>query len=135
MQRKGRIRQFDDPQLRIGTVANDYAKQPDKAVIIAPEPAERQELTQLVRALLKHNGNLAPESRSLPIYIEQTGNARLAANYAPGGRIEFRAGDEEHGIARGSSATVVAVEAKQNQLTIHKGDGEEVTYNSALLKR
>jgi len=134
LQQQGRIRQFDDPQLRIGTVAHDYAKQAGKAVIIAPEPAERQELTQLVRALLKHNGHLAPESRSLPIYIEQTGNPRLAANYAPGDRIEFRAGNEVHGIARGSAAIVVAIEAKQNQLTIRKGDGEEVSYNPALLK-
>jgi len=131
---QGRIRQFDDPNHRVAAVAMEYAKQPDKSVIIAPEAAERQELTQLVRALLKHNGNLAPESRSLPIYIEQTGNPRLAANYAPGDRIEFRAGKEEHGIARGSSATVVAVGAKQNQLTICKSDGEEVSYNPALLK-
>jgi len=134
LQQLGRIRQFDDPNHRVAAVAMDYARQPNKTVIVAPDRAERQELTQLIRAELKSNGNLAPESRWLPIYVEQTGNPRLAANYAPGDRIEFRAGDEQHGIARGSSATVVAVEAKQNQLTIRKGDGEEVSYNPALLK-
>ncbi len=133
-QQQGRIRQFDDPNLRLGTVANEYAKRAEKTIIIAPEPTERQELTQLVRALLKHNGDLAQESRSLPVYVAQTGNPRLAANYALGDRLVFRAGNEEHGIARDSAATVVAVNAKQNQLTIRKGDGEEVSYNPALLK-
>lgn len=134
LEQQGRIRQFDNPNHRVAAVAMDYARHPDKTVIVAPDRAERQELTQLIRAELKSNGNLAPEGRSLPVYIEQTGNPRLAANYAPGDRIEFRAGNEQHGIARGSSATVVAVQAKQNQLTIRKGDGEEVSYNPALLK-
>lgn len=43
-------------------------------------------------------------------------------------------GSEVHGIARDSSASVVAVEASKNQLTIRKADGEEVSYNPALLR-
>ena len=131
---QGRVRHFDDPNLRLGTVASDYVRRPEKTVIIAPEPAEREELTKLIRSLLKHNGDLAQEDRTLPIYKEQTGNLRLATSYAPGDRIEFRAGNQEHGIASDSAASVIAVAAKQNRLTIRKSDGEEVSYNPAGLK-
>ena len=131
---QGRIRQFDDPNHRVAAVAMDYARQPGKSVIFAPDRADRQELTQLIRAELKGNGTLAAEDRSLPIYVAQTGNPRLAANYALGDTIQFQTGNEKHGIARDSSATVVAVEAKQNRITLCKGDGEEVSYNPALLK-
>ncbi len=66
--------------------------------------------------------------------MAQTGNPRLAVNYAPGDAIQFQAGNEKHGIARDSSAIVAAIEVKMNQITIRKGDGEEVSYNPALLK-
>jgi len=134
LQQQGRIRQFDDPNHRVAAVAMDYAKQPGKSVIVAPDRDDRQELTQLIRAELKTNGNLAAENRSLPIYVAQPGNPRLAANYAPGDAIQFQAENQKHGIARDSSAIVVAIEAKTNQITIRKGDGEEVSYNPALLK-
>ena len=134
LQQQGRIRQFDDPNHRVAAVAMEYVKQPGKSVIVAPDWADRQELTQLIRAEVKGTGNLAAENRSLPIYVAQTANPRLAANYASGDAIQFQAGNEKHGIARDSSAIVVAIEARTNQITIRKGDGEEVSYNPALLK-
>ena len=71
----------------------------------------------------------------MPVLVEQQGLfAKAAVNYLPGDVIQFRAGSEANGIARDSSATVVAVEPSKNQLTIRKADGEEVSYNPALLK-
>ncbi len=135
LQQQGRIREYADPHHRIAAIAMDYARQPYKTVIVAPDRADRQELTHLIRAELKSNGTLASENRSLPIYMELTSGPRLAANYATGDMIQFRAGNERHGIARDSSATVVGVDASsRNQITIRKRDGEEVSYNPALLK-
>lgn len=43
----------------------------DRAVIIAPYAHDRRELTQLIRDVLRQQGRLATESRSVPILIEQ----------------------------------------------------------------
>jgi hypothetical protein len=64
------------------------------------------------------------------------GNPRLAANYAPEDRINYRKGSpEEHGIADNSSATVISVDARSNRLTVETREGDRVSYNPALLKQ
>ena len=134
LQEQGRIREYADPNHCMAAVAIDYAAQPGRTVVVAPEKAERQELTFLSALNYNEAGVLGHESRSVPVLVEQQGLfAKAAGNYLPGDVIQFRAGSEANGIARDSSATVVAVEPSKNQLTICKADGEEVSYNPALL--
>ena len=45
LQAQGRIREYADPNHRMAAVAIDYAAQPGRTVVVAPEKAERQELT------------------------------------------------------------------------------------------
>jgi hypothetical protein len=94
-------------------------------------------LTQLIRSELQARGNLSAESRSVPVLIERDlGNPRLAANYAPDDRINYRKGSpEEYGIANNSSAIVVSVDARSNLLTVETREGDRVSYNPALLKQ
>ena len=135
LQAQGRIRDYADPNHRMAAVAVDYAAQPGRTIVIAPEKAERQELTHLIRTELQQTGILGHDRRSVPVLVEQQGLfAKAVGNYLAGDVIQFRAGSEAHGIARNSSATVVAMEASKNQLTVRKIDGEEVSYNPALLK-
>jgi conjugative relaxase-like TrwC/TraI family protein len=137
LQEQGRIHEYASPEHRLAAVALAYAGQEDRAVIVAPDPAERQELSQLIRDELRSQRRLAPESRSHSILVEQNfGNPRLAANYAPGDQIHYKAGSPaEHGIADNSSATVLSVDAHANMLTVATRDGNEASYNPALLKK
>jgi hypothetical protein len=61
-------------------------------------------------------------------------NRKIAANYAPGDIIQYRAGGLAHGIASNSAATVIAVDAKENLLTVQTADGSKVAYNPVHLK-
>ncbi len=61
-------------------------------------------------------------------------NRKVAANYAPGDIIQYRAGNPAHGIASNSAATVIATDAKKNVLTIKTADGSQVAYNPVHLK-
>jgi superfamily I DNA/RNA helicase len=64
------------------------------------------------------------------------GNPRLAANYSSGDQIYFRAGSSaEHGIANNSTAAVLSVDARANNLTVATHDGNEVYYSPALMKK
>ena len=92
--------------------------------------------TQLIRDELRQQGRLSQESRALPVWVEPNlGNPRLAANYASGDQIRYRAGSLEHGIVDNSTVTVLSVDAKTNRLTVSSRDGDEVSYNPALLKQ
>jgi hypothetical protein len=137
LQQQGRIHEYASSEHRQAAIALDYASQIDRAVIVSPDAAERRELTQLVRSELQSQGRLSAESRSVPVLVElDLGNPRLAANYAPEDRINYRKGSpEEHGIADNSSATVISVDAPSNRLTVETREGDRVSYNPALLKQ
>jgi conjugative relaxase-like TrwC/TraI family protein len=137
LRQQGRVHEYASSEHRLASIALDYASQIDRALIVAPDAAERRELTQLIRSELQAQGRLSAESRSVPMLIERDlGNPRLAANYAPDDRINYRKGSpEEHGIADNSSAIVVSVDARSNLLTVETREGDCVSYNPALLKQ
>ena len=136
LQQQGRVHEYQSPDHRLASVALDYAAQLDRTVVVAPDAAERRELTQLIRAELQSEGKLAPEGRSLPILIEQKfPNPRFAGNYQPGDEIHFRAGSPAHeGIPHNSMARVLEADTGRNTLTIETTDGGQVTYNPAQLR-
>jgi ATP-dependent exoDNAse (exonuclease V) alpha subunit len=137
LQQQGRVYQYAHPDHRIAAVALDYTAQSDRVVIVAPDPAERRELTQLIRSDLREQGKLAAESRTIPVLVEQDySNAKLAANYSPGDQIHYRTGSPSiEGIPHNSFATVLDIDAKKNLLTIETRDGEQVSYNPGQLKQ
>jgi conjugative relaxase-like TrwC/TraI family protein len=136
LQQQGRVHEYQSPDHRLAAVALDYAAHPDQTVVVAPDAAERRELTQLIRAELQNEGKLAPESHSLPVLVEQKfPNPRFAGNYRPGDEIHFHTGSPAlEGIPHNSVAHVLEVDASRNTLSIETTDGGQVTYNPAQLR-
>jgi conjugative relaxase-like TrwC/TraI family protein len=136
LQRQGRIHEYQNPNHRLAAVALDYAAHSDRTVVVAPDAAERRELTQLIRADLRSNGRLATEEHSVSVLIEQKfSNPRFAGNYRPGDEIHFRTGSPAlGGIPHNSMVRVLEVDAGRNTLTIETADGGQVTYNPAQLR-
>jgi hypothetical protein len=136
LQQQGRVHEYQSQDHRLAAVALDYAAQPDRTVVVAPDAAERRELTQLIRTELQTEAKLAPEGRSLPILIEQKfPNPPFVGNYRPGDEIHFRIGSPAlEGIPHNSIARVLEVDAGKNTLTIETADGGQVTYNPAQLR-
>jgi len=136
LQEQGRVHEYASPDHRLAAVSLAYTAQQDRAVIVAPDADERRELTQLVRDELRQQGRLATETRSISIMVKQSlANPQLAANYAPGDEIHYKTGSpNEHGIADNSTATVLSAYGCANTLTVATRDGNEVSYNPAILK-
>jgi hypothetical protein len=130
LKEQGQVHVYASSEHRLASVALAYASEHDRAVVLAPDVRERQELTSLIRDELRQQGRLSTESHALPVWVEQhLDNPRLAANYSPRDKIHYKMGSPaEHGIADNSDVTVLSVDAKANRLT-------EVTYNPALLRR
>ena len=131
------VQEYAHLEHRLAAVVRDYAAKPDRAVIIAPDAAERRELTRLIRADLQAQGKIASDSRSVLVLIEQhIGNPKIAANYSPGDQIHYRTGSPElYGLPHNGSATVVSVdESRRNTLTVETSAGERVAYDPAQLR-
>ena len=128
------MREYADPNHRNAAVALAYAENPSNTVVIAKDPAERRELNQLIRADLQALGTVAPDSRSLPVYIEkELTNPKLATQYASGDIIQYRQGSPaSQGIPSGSAAVVVATDTRNNQLTVRTSHGDQVIYSPHL---
>ena len=136
MQEQRKVYEYAHPDHRLAAVATDYAARPDRAVVLAADPAERKELTQLIRNDLHAQGRLVGQSRPVPVLVErELTNPKLSSQYAPGDQIHYKAGSpEQHGIASGSTATVLKVDRLQNLLTVETGNGESIAYRPHELK-
>jgi ATP-dependent exoDNAse (exonuclease V) alpha subunit len=131
---QAQVYEYADSNHRLAAVALAYAERPSTTVVIAKDPAERQELNQLIRADLQARGMVAPDSISLPVRIEQDlPNRRSAAQYALGDIVRYKQGSPSlEGIPHNSEAIVVSTNTKSNQLTVRTSHGEEITYSPHL---
>lgn len=131
-----RVHEYQSPDHRLPAVALDFAAQPDRTVVVAPDAAERRELTRLIRSELRESGRLASENHSIPVLVEQKfSNPHVAGLYQPGDEIHFRTGSPAiEGIPHNSQARVLEVDAGRNTLTIETADGGQVSYNPAELR-
>jgi len=57
-----------------------------------------------------------------------------AARYQPDDVLHYTRGSKEHGIEKGSYATVVSANHKENQITVQKADGQQATYDPKRLQ-
>ena len=138
LQKHGRVTEIADPQQRIEAIAKSYAARPENTLIVSPDNASRQAINQAVRVELQEKGAVASKESTFLVLTprsEMTGADRAwAQKYQPQDVLHYSRGSKEHGIDRGSYATVVAINPKENLLTVRREDGEQVTYDPRRLQ-
>jgi hypothetical protein len=82
-------------------------------------------------------GTVASENYALSVFVtrsDMTGADRTwAARYSVNDVLHYPRGSKDIGIEKQSYATVMAVEPRENLLTVQKSDGTAVSYNPARL--
>lgn len=135
---QGRVTELSNAQERIAAIAKDYAAKPENTIIVSPDNRSRQQINQAVRAELQAKGTFATESLKFDTLTHRsdlTGADRTwAVRYQPGNVVEYTTGSKDLGIQRGSSATVLSTNGRENTVTVQKKDGQTVTYNPARLR-
>ncbi len=125
-------------QARYSAIAKDYAAKPEDTIIVSPDNRSRQEINQAVRTELQAKGAIAPDNQTFQTLNHRsdiTGADRAwAVRYQPGNVVRYTTGSKELGIERGSSATVLSTNARENTITVEKRDGQTVTYNPQRLR-
>ena len=131
------VHEYNNQDSRLAAVAADYAARPEKSVMVVPNRAEREELTQLARADLYAQGKLGREAFAVPVLVEKNAESKMRVeSYAPGDKIQYKTGSPSlAGIPHDSQATVVSTKPKGNLLTVQLDTTrEDVTYNPAQLR-
>ncbi|HEY2599657.1 MAG TPA: MobF family relaxase, partial [Candidatus Dormibacteraeota bacterium] len=135
---QGRITELADAQDRIRAIARDYARQPENTIIVSPDNRSRHLINQAVRVELEATGALKKDSQefeTLTHRSDMTGADReWAARYHEGDVMRYTRGSKAEGIERGSYATVLSANARENTITIEREDGQSVTYDPRRLK-
>jgi hypothetical protein len=107
-------------------------------LIVSPDNASREAINQAVRVKLQEKGTVAKNEPTFLILTprsEMTGaDGAWAQKYQPQDVLHYSRGSKEHHIERGSYATVIAVNAKGNLLTVQRDDGQLATYDPKRLQ-
>ena len=137
LEQQGRVTEIANAQQRIAAIAKSYAASPDNTIVVSPDNASRRQINQAVRSELQALGTVATEDHTMRVLAprsDMTGADRTwAARYDVGDVLRYQRGSKDLGIERQSYAQVVAVEPKENLLTVEKPDGKHVTYNPSRL--
>ena len=131
------VHEYSNPDSRLAAVAREYVSRPERSVIVAPDRAERAELTQLIRAELYGQGKLGRDAQAVSVLIEkETGSKMRVESYQPGDKIQYKIGSPGlDGIPHDSQATVVSTSSRGNLLSVRfDATREEVSYNPAQLR-
>jgi conjugative relaxase-like TrwC/TraI family protein len=135
---QNRIHAVEHRQDRFETIAPAYAASPEGTLIISPDNRSRQELNAAVRAQLRETGQLAQDRFQVPILVNRqdvTGEDRgIASSYHVGDSVRYLRGSVALGLAAKSYATVIAIDSEQNEITVKKSDGLNVTYDPSRLR-
>lgn len=131
------IHEYNNQDSRLAAVASEYLSRPERSVIVAPDRAERDELTQLIRADLFAQGKLSRDAQAIPVLIpkDMVSKTRVES-YEPGDKIQYKTGSPNlDGIPHDSQATVVSTKPRGNMLSVQlDASREEVSYNPAQLR-
>lgn len=138
LQEQGRVTEIADPEQRIAAIARSYAAQPENTIIVSPDNLSRRAINQAVRQELRALGTLEKEDHAMRVLTprsDMTGADRAwAARYQAGDVLHYVRGSKGHGIERSSYAQVVAIDPKENLVTVRKENGEQVSYDPSRLR-
>jgi conjugative relaxase-like TrwC/TraI family protein len=137
LEQQGRVTEIADPQKRVAAIARNYADSPGKTIVVSPDNASRRQINQAVRTELQMRGVVQADDHTFRVLVprsDMTGVDRSwAASYQTGDILRYRRGSKDLRIEKQSYAIVVAVQPKDNLLTVQKSDGTHVTYDPARL--
>lgn len=138
LREQGRVTEIANYGERIAAIAHEYAAHPENTIVVSPDNKSRQEINQAVRFVLQESGKVQKEDRKFQTLVQRsdmTGADRTwAARYAAGDILRYTTGSKQQGIERGSFATVKAIDARANTLTVELADGMSVTYDPRRLR-
>ena len=138
LREQGRVVEIPDRAQRIEAIAREFARSPERTLVVSPDNASRREINQVVHEELQRRGMIARDDHAVQVLVprsEMTGADRAwASRYEVGDVLRYHRGSAELGLPAGSYVQVVSTNPKENEITVRKPDGSEVAYDPARLR-
>ena len=138
LREQGRVAEIPDRAERIEAIAKEFAANPERTLIVSPDNASRRDINEAVHIELQRRSQIARDDHAVRVLVpraEMTGADRAwASRYQIGDVLHYQRGSADLGIPSGSYAQVIATDAKENNITVRKQNGEEITYNPSRLR-
>ena len=135
---QGRVVEIPDRTQRIETIAKEFARNPERTLVVSPDNASRREINEAVHGELQRRGAIARDDHPIRVLVprsELTGADRAwAPRYEIGDILRYHRGSTELGIRAGSYAQVISTSPRENEITVRKPDGSNIAYNPARLR-
>ena len=133
-----RVIEIPDRAQRIEAIAREFARSPERTLIVSPDNASRREINEAAHGELQRRGAIARDDHAVKVLVprsELTGADRAwASRYEAGDVLRYHRGSAELGLRAGSYAQVVSTNPRENKITVRKPDGSEVAYDPARLR-
>ncbi len=133
LERQGRIHEFKGHDERIVAIASEYAKSPERTLVVSPDNRSRVEINQAIHSELQPKGVVASDEHRIDVLVPRqdlTGADRTRAErYNVGDVLRYSRSSQETGIGKGEYARGKSVDASNNRLTVERKDGTERTYD------
>jgi conjugative relaxase-like TrwC/TraI family protein len=135
---QGRVHEIEDRAMRFQEMAREYARLPDRTLVISPDNESRREINGQIHRAMRESGQVTGTAYRVPVLYarqELTGADRQhAQNYTEGDVLRYSKGSKPIGIEAGEYARVVRVDGENNMLTITRKSGEELSYDPRRLQ-
>ena len=133
LDRQSRVHEVKGREERISAIAREYAKSPERTLVVSPDNLSRTEINQCIHAELQSGGRVSKEEHAAQTLVprqEMTGADRSwAQQYQVDDILRYSRSSRETGIAKGEYTRVKGIDAQNNRLTVLRVDGSETTYD------
>lgn len=134
---QGRVHTVEHRSERLAAIAAAYADAPEGTLIVSPDNQSRAEINAAVRDQLRHSEQLGKQEHSAAVLLNRqdltAADRAVAHSYHVGDSVLYLRGSKALDLKAKSYATVTAVDAEHNRITVQKANGSTVTYDPARL--
>ncbi|HEV2499329.1 MAG TPA: MobF family relaxase [Terriglobia bacterium] len=134
----GRVRELRDPDARLNAIAQDYARQPDGALVVSPDNRSRMALNERIHHELQAKGAVSREEHQVNVLLPDnylTGADReWAGRYEPGHVVRFTKGSQALKLKAGEYVRVTDSDPGTNLVTVKRVNGRTVSYDPRRLQ-
>ncbi len=135
---QGRVLEIKDRDERIGEIAREYVRSPERTLVVSPDNESRREINQHIHRTMQEEGKVSGEEHRVHVlYARQdvTGADRQhAQNYEKGDVLRYSKGSKPLEIRAGEYARVTATDRETNTVTVKRYGGEELSYDPRRLQ-
>jgi len=135
---QGRMHEIVDRDERLKEIAREYAAKPEGTLVVSPDNQSRREINEAIHRTMQSAGQVEAHEQKYRVLVarqEITGADRQwAGQYEPGDVVRYTRGSRAHGIEAGEYARIERVNEKENQVTVKRANGEQVSYDPRRLQ-